>query len=69
MCWCTLRVVSDGDLILIQHTTAYQFTVTETELDDSFSAFYRSVLIVTWPLNESETGVDLILIETSLHFM
>ena len=32
-------------------------------------ASYRELLLVAWPLNESETAVDLILIETSLHFM
>ena len=32
---------------------------------DHFTVGY----IVAWPSNESETGVDLILIETSLHFM
>ena len=32
---------------------------------DHFTVLY----LVAWPLNESESGVDLILIETSLHFM
>ena len=30
---------------------------------------FTVLYLVAWPLNESETGVDLILIETSLHFM
>ena len=30
---------------------------------------FTVVYLVDWPLNESETGVDLILIETSLHFI
>ena len=30
---------------------------------------FTMVCLVTWPLNESETGVDLVLIETSLLFL
>ena len=30
---------------------------------------FTVVCLVDWPFNESEAGVDLILIETLLHFM
>ena len=30
---------------------------------------FTVVCLVTWPLNESEAGVDLVLIETSLPFL
>ena len=30
---------------------------------------FTVVCLVVWPLNESEAGVDLVLIETSLHFL
>ena len=30
---------------------------------------FTVVCLVAWPLNESETGVDLVLIETSLIFL
>ena len=33
------------------------------------SDHFTVVYLVDWPLNESEAGVDLILIETLLHFM
>ena len=31
--------------------------------------FFTVVCVVAWPLNESEAGVDLVLIETSLLFI
>ena len=30
---------------------------------------FTVVCLVTWPINEGEAGVDLVLIETSLHFL
>ena len=33
---------------------------------DHFSDHFTVVCLVAWPLNESEAGVDLVLIETSL---
>ena len=31
--------------------------------------YYEVVCLVAWPLNESEAGVDIVLIETSLLFL
>ena len=39
--------------------------VNSKQLIDHFTV----VCLVAWPLNESETGVDLVLIETSLLFL
>ena len=49
----------------VRYMVADKFTeVIEFTLIDHFTV----VCLVTWPLNESETGVDCVLIETSLLF-
>ena len=39
------------------------------ELSLYITDHFTVVSLVAWPLNESETGVDLVLIETSLLFL
>ena len=41
-----------------------KYQLSKTRIDD-----FTVVCLVTWPVNESEAGVDLALIETSLLFL
>ena len=41
----------------------------ESEVKKERLVHFTVVCLVTWPMNESEAGVDLVLIETSLLFL
>ena len=46
-----------------------QFLLTLSKDNGVYRPFYSSVLSCLRPLNESETGIDLVLMETSLLFL
>ena len=58
--------VSKAKLTLIREFVASK-SINEEEIKKTIDHFTVSCL-VAWPLNESEAGVDLVLIETSLLF-
>ena len=56
-------------LFLVPYVSRTHTGVTANTFPDESIDHFAVVRLVAWPLNESEAGADLVLIETSLLFL
>ena len=54
---------------ILEHTVPTAFELDHVLLKFAIAGHFIVVGLVSWPLNESEAGIDLVFIETSLFLL